>query len=90
MTIRAGTARIVVLYLQMGHSLKDAVYEAAKDLADLKTGVLGEVTIHAINNKGEHFVLGVNSTEPIRYVIWNDSMRVPEVRDAEIYKTDKS
>ena len=36
MTIRAGTARSVVLYLKMGLSVADAVYEAARDLADLK------------------------------------------------------
>ncbi len=87
MTIRAGTARSVVLLLKMGYSVKDAVYEAAKDLADLKTGYIDEVTIHAMNSKGEYFVLGLNSSEPIRYLVWNDSMHYPEVRDAEIFRT---
>jgi isoaspartyl peptidase/L-asparaginase-like protein (Ntn-hydrolase superfamily) len=87
MAIRAGTARTVVLYLKLGYALKDAVYEAAKDLADLKTGFLGQVTIHAINAKGEHFVLGVNSPKPIKYFFWNDSMQSFESRDAEIYRT---
>lgn len=87
MTIRAGTARIVVLYLKLGYALKDAVYEAAKDLADLKTGFLGEVTIHAIDAMGEHFVLGVNSSRPIQYLFWNDSMSSPEILRAEIFRT---
>ncbi len=85
MTIRAGTARIVVLYLQLGWALKDAVQEAARDLADLRTGFLGEVTIHAINAKGEYYVLGVNSTKPIQYLFWNDSMPSPDIRNAEIF-----
>jgi isoaspartyl peptidase/L-asparaginase-like protein (Ntn-hydrolase superfamily) len=85
MTIRAGTARSVVLYLQWGWALKDAVREAARDLADLKTGFLGEVTIHAINAKGEYYVLGVNSTKPIQYLLWNDTMPSPEIRTAEIF-----
>jgi L-asparaginase / beta-aspartyl-peptidase len=87
MTIRAGTARIVVLYLKMGYELKDAVLEAAKDLAGLRTGFIGEVTIHAINSTGEYFVLGVNSSRPIKYLIWKDSMPSPDIRDAEIYET---
>jgi isoaspartyl peptidase/L-asparaginase-like protein (Ntn-hydrolase superfamily) len=85
MTIRAGTARSVVLYLQWGWALKDAVREAARDLADLKTGFLGEVTIHAINAKGEYYVLGVNSTKPIQYLFWNDTVPSPEIRTAEIF-----
>lgn len=87
MTIRAGTARSVVLYLKMGYPLIDAVYEAARDLADLKTGYIDEVTIHAINSVGEYFVLGLNSSEPIRYLVWNCSMTEPEVKLAEILRT---
>jgi isoaspartyl peptidase/L-asparaginase-like protein (Ntn-hydrolase superfamily) len=85
MAIRAGTARTVVLYLKLGYGLKDAVYEAARDLADLKTGFIGEVVIHALNSSGEHFVLGVNSPKPLQYVAWNESMPSPEIREAEIY-----
>jgi L-asparaginase len=86
MTIRAGTARVVVQYLKMGYALKDAVHEAAKDLADLKTGSIGTVVIHAINCAGEYFVLGVNSLDPIKYLAWNDAMQYPEVKEAEIYR----
>jgi L-asparaginase len=87
MTIRAGTARSVVLYLKMGYSIKDAVYQAASDLGELKTGYLDEVTIHAVNSLGEYFVLGVNSSETIRYLVWHDALEQPEVRKAEIFRT---
>jgi L-asparaginase len=83
MSIRAGTARSVVLYLKLGYPLRDAVREAAKDLADLRTGLLGEVTIHAITAAGEHYVLTVNSTRTIRYLVWEESMPAPEIREAE-------
>lgn len=86
MTIRAGTARSVVLYLKMGLSVEDAVYEAAKDLADLKTGYIDEVTIHAIDKSGNYKVVGLNSSETIRYVLWNPELGVPKVCDAELLK----
>ena len=52
MAIRAGTARTVVTYLKLGYGLRDAVREAARDLTELKTGFLDEVTIHAITPGG--------------------------------------
>jgi isoaspartyl peptidase/L-asparaginase-like protein (Ntn-hydrolase superfamily) len=85
MALRAGTARSVVLYLKLGYALKDAVNEAAKDLADLTTGFLDAVAIHAVNAAGEHFVLGVNCPKTIQYLIWDDSMPAPEVRKAEVF-----
>jgi isoaspartyl peptidase/L-asparaginase-like protein (Ntn-hydrolase superfamily) len=86
MTIRAGTSRTVVLYLKMGYALKEAVYEAAKDLADIQSGLVDEVVIHAINPMGEYFVLGVNVSRAIKYLIWNGSMPSPEIGEAEIFK----
>lgn len=84
MTIRAGTARSVVLYLKMGLSVEDAVYEAAKDLADLETGYLAEVTIHAIDKLGNYKVVGLNSSEEIRYVVWHPTLDKPVIESAEI------
>lgn len=84
MTIRAGTARSVVLYLKMGLSIDDAVYEAAKDLADLKTGYLDEVTIHALDKNGNFKVVGLNSSEKIQYVVWSTELQAPEIREAEL------
>ncbi len=86
MTVRAGTARSVVLYLKMGLSVEDAVYEAARDLADLTTGYLDEVTIHAIDKNGNYKVVGLNSSEEIRYVVWTPEMSAPEVKNAEIIR----
>jgi isoaspartyl peptidase/L-asparaginase-like protein (Ntn-hydrolase superfamily) len=86
MTIRAGTARTVVTYLKLGWGLREAVQEAARDLADLKSGFLDEVFIHAINPQGEFFVLGVNTTRSARYLVWSDAMPSAEIREAEIFK----
>jgi len=86
MSIRAGTARSVVLYLKMGLSVTDAVYEAARDIADLETGYLDEVTIHAVDKAGNHKVIGLNSSEEIRYVIWQPGMVKPEIKIAEIVR----
>lgn len=86
MSIRAGTARSVVLYLKMGLSVADAVYEAARDLADLETGYLDEVTIHAIDKDGNYKVVGLNSSEEIRYVIWHPQLEKPLIESAEIIR----
>ena len=86
MAIRAGTARVVVWCLKLGYSLRDAVFAAAQDLVDLKTGLLGEVVIHAIDASGEYFVLGVNTTKPVQYLVWDDSLPAAEIKEAEIYK----
>ena len=74
MAIRAGTARSVVLYLKMGLSLPDACGEAAADLAGLKTGRLGGVTICAIDKNGEHCVLAVGESGGKQYFVKNDGM----------------
>lgn len=86
MTIRAGTARSVVLYLKIGLSVKDAVYEAARDLASLETDYLTEVTIHAIDKAGNYKVVGLNSSEEIKYVIWHPEPQQPEIKVAEILR----
>lgn len=86
MTIRAGTARSVVLYLKMGLSVADAVYEAARDLADLESGYLAEVTIHAIDKHGNYKVVGLNSSEEIRYVVWHPQLEKPIIESAEIIR----
>ncbi len=49
MTIRQGTAKTVVTALRLGYSLDDAVEIAINDLADLKSGYLGGVVVHAID-----------------------------------------
>ncbi|HEY8596153.1 MAG TPA: N(4)-(beta-N-acetylglucosaminyl)-L-asparaginase [Devosiaceae bacterium] len=83
MTIRAGTARSIVLYLKMGLSLRDAVDEAVKDLARLRGGMLAGVVIHAIDARGTARVVAVNCDGDIRYWIWTPDMQAPELRAAE-------
>ncbi len=85
MAIRAGTARSVVLYLKMGLSLYDACREAAADLAALKSGWLGGVTILAIDKNGDHFVLAVGEAGGKVYYVQSDGMEKCEKREAEIF-----
>ena len=84
MTIRAGTARAVVLYLKLGYSLDDAVAAAVDDLCELHDGQLGTVTIHAIDSQGRHKVVSLKPTEPIFYWLWTPDMVKPERRSAEV------
>jgi L-asparaginase len=82
MTIRAGTARAVVLYMKLGRSVAEAVEEAVRDLARLKGGQLGGVVMHAIDTRGGHSVVAVNCPDRIQYWMWTDGMGEPELRDA--------
>ncbi|MEG9884798.1 MAG: N(4)-(beta-N-acetylglucosaminyl)-L-asparaginase [Hyphomicrobiales bacterium] len=84
MTIRCGTSRAVVLYIKMGMTLEQAVYEAVEDLQYLKDGYTEGVTIHAIDKDGNHKVISLNCPGPIRYWLWRSGMAAPELRDAEI------
>ena len=83
MTIRAGTARSVVLYLKMGLSLDDAVAEAMADLGHLDGGQLGTVVVHAIDARGHYRVAAHNPEGPISYWLWTSGMAAPERRSAE-------
>ena len=83
MTIRTGTARAIVLYLKLGYSLDDAVAAAVADLAELNSGQLGTVVIHALDGTGQHKVVGYKPTEPIFYWLWTPGMAAPERRSAE-------
>jgi L-asparaginase len=62
MTIRACTARSVVLYMKAGASVREACLEAIRDLRALKGGYLGPVIIHAIDRHGGSCVI---STGPV-------------------------
>ncbi|NYT64512.1 N(4)-(beta-N-acetylglucosaminyl)-L-asparaginase [Alcaligenaceae bacterium] len=84
MTIRAGTARAVVLYMKMGMSVQDAVEEAVNDMRALKGGLISRVTIHAIDNAGNHRVVAVNGIPGNFYWYWKSGMEQPEARFAEL------
>lgn len=84
MSIRCSTAHAVVLYMKMGMSLEQAVYEAINDLRYLKDGYTEGVTIHAIDNQNQHKVVSLNCPGPITYWFWQEGMDQPEEREAEI------
>ncbi len=88
MTIRAGTARSVVLFLKMGLSLPEAVNEAVRDLAELKTGFINAVTIHAIDNKGNYKVVALNPNKEVKYLIWHPDLNEPKIELAEVVRTN--
>ncbi|HJO94300.1 MAG TPA: isoaspartyl peptidase/L-asparaginase [Victivallales bacterium] len=83
MTIRAGTARSVVLYMKMGMTVEEAVYEAAKDLKSLKGGYLDEVTIHAIDKNDNYKVISYKGSVPVFYWVFKDGMESPVKEQAE-------
>jgi len=83
MTIRACTARSVVLYMKMGMSVEDAVYEAVQDLKSLKGGYLDEVTIHAIDANDNYKVVSYKGSVPVFYWLYKDGMESPIKEQAE-------
>jgi L-asparaginase len=80
MTIRAGTARSVVLYMKRGATVVEAVHEAVADLKDLKGGYLGPVIIHAMDRHGEPFVVTTGGDEGDSYCVWREGMASFEER----------
>jgi L-asparaginase / beta-aspartyl-peptidase len=90
MSIRCGTARSVVLYMKMGMSVQDAVYEAAQDMRGLKGGLISRITIHGIDTKGNHKVVAVNGNDQNTYHVWTEGMPAPESRPAEIFVISSS
>jgi L-asparaginase len=83
MTMRCGTSRSIVLALRLGHSLEDAVKLAVEELAELKTGFLAGVVLHAMDAKGNHKVVSFRCEEDIRYWYWDERMAAPELRIAD-------
>ena len=80
MTIRACTARSVVLYMKKGATVQEAVHEAVKDLRDLKEGYLGPVIIHALDRHGEPYVVTTGGDEGDSYCVWREGMAAFEER----------
>ncbi len=82
MTMRCATARTVVLALKLGYSLKDAMALAVEELAELDTGFLAGVVIHAVDVAGNHDVVNFRCPGDIKYWFWQTSMPEPELRAA--------
>lgn len=87
MNIRCGTSHAVVLYMKMGMSLDEAVYEAINDLKYLKDGYTEGVTIHAIDKFENHKVVSLNCPGNITYWYWKSGMTKAEERQAEVIFT---
>ncbi len=84
MTIRCGTARAVVLYMKMGLTVAQAVDAAVDDMRALKGGLVGRVTIHAIDKAGEHAVVAVNGEPGNHYWLWREGFAAPQRHEARI------
>jgi L-asparaginase len=82
MTMRCATSRTVVLAMKLGYTLADAVKLAVEELAELQTGFLSGVVIHAIDAHGLHQVTNFRCQDQIRYWYWDEKMSAPELRDA--------
>ena len=80
LTIRAGTARSVVLYLKMGMTLEAACAEALNDLRALKREFQGGVTIHAIDAAGRPYVTAIGRGGGLTCWLWEEGMAAPEER----------
>lgn len=74
MTIRAGTARAAIAYLERGASAEEACREALDDLRSLKGGYLGPVTVHVIDREGDPFVASIGLEEPEPFWLWREGM----------------
>jgi len=82
LTIRAGTARAVVLYMKMGMSAEEACHEAFADLRALRRRYAGGVTVHVIDAQGQPYVGTIGRGGGWPYCIWTEGMSAPEVRVA--------
>jgi beta-aspartyl-peptidase (threonine type) len=79
MTIRAGTARSVLLYLKTGRTLAEAVRAAADDLDAALWKYKGRVTIYAFDREERHDVITYSRAGgKATYWIWREDMPAPE------------
>jgi len=85
LSIRAGTARSIVLYMKMGFSVAEACWEAMRDLQPLLTASGGYINIVAMDRHGEPF--GITSKPSGgHYLVMREDSRTPEERDAVVYQ----
>jgi L-asparaginase / beta-aspartyl-peptidase len=80
LTIRAGTARAIVLYMKMGMTVEEACAEALNDLRALRRDFQGGVTLHAIDAAGKPYVVAIGPGGGLTYWLWQDGMAAPEER----------
>jgi beta-aspartyl-peptidase (threonine type) len=78
MIIRAGVARAVVAYMKKGATVEQACREAFDDLRSLKGGYLGPVIVHALDRRGNPFVITTGRDGRIPYWLWTEGIAKPE------------
>ena len=84
LTIRAGTAHAVVLYMKMGMDVQAACREALADLRALRRSYRGGVTVHAIDAQGQPYVISIGREGKGAYWIWTEGMARPERRLGDV------
>ena len=82
MTIRAGTARSLLLYLKMGMSLPTAAHRAMADLRDLGGDFISGMNLIALDRRGAH--IGLSSRPGGSYIFLRDDMASYQERDREV------
>jgi len=86
LSIRTGLARMTVHFLKMGLSVSEAVQTALVDVADLPSELpqsRGEITLCAINARGEHYVGALRvHPDPVGYYVAADVDDQPVYRQA--------
>lgn len=75
MAIRAGTARSLVMYMKMEHSLLDAGLQAMRDLLDLGGPYSSEMNIIALDRNG--YPAAFSSNPEKTYIYMTDEMQEP-------------
>ena len=79
LSIRASTARSVVLYMKMGMPVEEACREAVADIDALERAYQGRLIIYAADAHGDPCVMFTNRDEG-ESVFWADGMETPELR----------
>ena len=54
------------------------------EVANLKSGFIAGLVIHAIDNNGSHKVVSFNLDKPGKYWLWKPSMAKPELLESEL------
>ena len=80
LTMRAGTARSVVLYMKLGMAVEEACAEALRDLRALRRDFDGVVTLHALDATGKPHAAAIGPGGELTCWVWQEGMLAPEER----------
>lgn len=93
MALRANASFSVVNYMKVGLSVEEAVYQVAKDITQLKEGLLSDLVIHGIDKHGKYKVVCYHSKphgEPApKFYYWHkENSTQLELIEAEVMFRD--